>query len=286
MGYGRCRENGKSADGCGTGNNNTVGVWRSKTLASGSWELLSSFTPSKSGWPVCTYFRSHALRSEATGKYVLWLNAQHCDAVCPSGSKGKCFVAGVSDVPEGPFTFSGIVKNVRYVGEGGVGDFALFQDDDSSRTAYIIYKRSGEAPGVMAHRMTLQRLEPSLLSASPAQDASAGIIGAPFVEVPSWERFVRASRAAAAALCYFHFIELILVSITCATGSSDVQTPGHLLRSVRTMLCLLQPRLGNRRVHFRKTAWALDRTGTAIVSQLAPLTVGSCLRRLRRVWLR
>jgi hypothetical protein len=190
MGYGRCKENGVHAVGlCGQTSNNTVGVWRSPNLASGSWEKLSSFTPSSSGWPNCTYFRSHVLRSPTTGRYVLWLNAQSgrdtkCSA-CPNGSKAKCFIAGSSADPAGPFTYDGVVPNVRYLDEGGVGDFGLFQDDDASRTSYVIYKRSGQAPGTNAHRMTLQRLLPSLLAAEPGDAASSGIIGAPFVEAPA-----------------------------------------------------------------------------------------------------
>jgi hypothetical protein len=196
MGYGTCLEDGKQAEGkCGQWSNNTVGVWRSTTLASGSWEKLSSFTPSSSGWPKCTYFRSHVLRSPTTGKYVLWLNAQagkdnQCtdsggSPVCPKGSSSKCFLAGSSDTPAGPFKYEGVVNDIRYASEGGVGDFGLFQDDDAANTSYVIYKRSGAAPKGEGHRMTLQRLLPSLLAAEPGDAASAGIIGAPFVEAPA-----------------------------------------------------------------------------------------------------
>ena len=53
---GTCMEDGKKAEGgCGQTSNNTVGVWRSNTLASGTWELLHTFRPSSSGWPNCTY---------------------------------------------------------------------------------------------------------------------------------------------------------------------------------------------------------------------------------------
>lgn len=190
MGYGKCIENGKGADGdCGQLSNNTLSVWRSATLASGSWEQLHSFTPSSSGWPSCTYYRSQLLRSKSTGRYVLWLNAQSggdndCNA-CPQGSFAKCFAAGTSASPEGPFTFEGMVSGINYVTEGGVGDYALFQDDDADRTSYVIYKRSGRAPGDNAHRMTLQRLEPDLLAGDTSVHAGAGIFGAPFVEAPT-----------------------------------------------------------------------------------------------------
>jgi len=149
MGYGKCVENGRQAEGfCGQISNNTVGVWRSSTLASRTWERLSSFQPSSSGWPKCTYFRSHALRSHATGQYVLYLNGQSghdnsCSA-CPAGSAQKCLLAGTSSTPEGPFKYHGVVP-VRYTAEGGAGDFALFQDDDDARTAYVIYKGWAEA---------------------------------------------------------------------------------------------------------------------------------------------
>lgn len=191
MGYGTCLEDGKQAEGgCGQTSNNTVGVWRSDTLAHGSWELLSSFEPSAAGWPKCTYFRSHALRSAATGKYVLWLNAQSCwgntdGTGCPNGSANKCFAVGTSDSPTGPFMYQGIAPDVRYITEGGTGDFGLFQDDDDAKTSYIIYKRSGAAPGNQAHRMTLQQLRPDLLGAVPGNASSAGVFGAVFVEAPA-----------------------------------------------------------------------------------------------------
>ena len=65
-----------------------------------------------------TYFRSHALRSAATGKYVLWLNAQSCwgntdGTGCPNGSANKCFAVGTSDSPTGPFMYQGIAPDVR-----------------------------------------------------------------------------------------------------------------------------------------------------------------------------
>ena len=53
---GTCKEDGKHAEGgCGQTSNNTIGIWRSNTLASGTWELLHYFRPSSSGWPKCTY---------------------------------------------------------------------------------------------------------------------------------------------------------------------------------------------------------------------------------------
>ena len=138
MGYGRCIENGKQADGhCGQLSNNTVGVWSSPTLASGTWTLRSSFAPSASGWPKCLYYRAHAAMRRAangTATYVLYLNGQGgkdtaCDA-CPDGSRGKCIFAGVSASPAGPFEYRGVVP-LRYTALGGIGDFDVFVDTDA-----------------------------------------------------------------------------------------------------------------------------------------------------------
>ena len=197
MGYGLCQEDGVQARGlCGQWSNNTVGVWTSPSLASGSWKLEHSFTPASSGWPNCTYFRSHAVRRKAadTTEYVLFLNGQSgkdnkCTA-CPDGSKAKCILAGTSASPTGPFQFKGVVP-LRYTNEGGIGDFDVWVDEaDSSPSgqpapAYVMYKRSGAAPTPYQHRMTLERLDDSYLSVAADHSASAGIFGAPFVEAPA-----------------------------------------------------------------------------------------------------
>merc|ERR1719182_1264070 len=64
MGYPSCPEPGK-IDGCPRGacsvynRNNSVAVWSSPDLSSGSWKMLESVYPSSSsGFPECTYFRS------------------------------------------------------------------------------------------------------------------------------------------------------------------------------------------------------------------------------------
>ena len=154
MGYGRCIENGKQADGhCGQLSNNTVGVWSSPTLASGTWTLRSSFAPSASGWPKCLYYRAHAAMRRAangTATYVLYLNGQGgkdtaCDA-CPDGSRGKCIFAGVSASPAGPFEYRGVVP-LRYTALGGIGDFDVFVEQstfDRWQTGCVL--GAGESP--------------------------------------------------------------------------------------------------------------------------------------------
>merc|ERR1719272_1469742 len=77
MGYGTCLEDGDKANGgCGQLSNNTVGVWTSPDLSSGSWALSQSFTPTTAGWPLCTYFRVHTLRRTIDNQWVMWLNGQ------------------------------------------------------------------------------------------------------------------------------------------------------------------------------------------------------------------
>eukprot|EP01052_Picozoa_sp_SAG31_P010304 SAG31_NODE_561_length_14087_cov_5.151405_6_plen_322_part_00 len=192
MGYGECIENGVSGGPCGMFSNNTVGVWKSMDLSHGSWKRASILRMSSDGWPECTYYRSHAAYSRTTKKYVLWLNAEpgrdsECTACADpeSGEPSHCYLAGTSDSPIGPFTYHGVVP-VRYTYEGGVGDFDLYVDDDQNGTGYALYKRTGRAPGVYGHRMTLQQLRPDLLgvveSGSVGMDTFAA---APFVEAPA-----------------------------------------------------------------------------------------------------
>lgn len=193
MGYGQCIENGVSADGsCGSLSNNTVGVWTSPDLTHGSWKKAGGMMMKDAGWPTCTYYRSHAVYSKHSRKYVLWLNAEpgrdsNCSACAdpetPGGKATHCYLAGTSDSPEGPFEYHGVVP-VRYTYEGGVGDFELFVDDDGS--GWALYKRTGAAPGAFGHRMTLQKLTPDFLGVVP--EASVGMdafAAAPFVEAPA-----------------------------------------------------------------------------------------------------
>jgi hypothetical protein len=139
-----------------------------------------------------SYYRSHAAYSKATNKYVLWLNAEpgqdsDCAACADpeSGNPTHCYLAGTADSPAGPFAYHGVVP-VRYTFEGGVGDFELFVDDDANGTGYVMYKRTGSAPGANGHRMTLQQLTPDLLGV--VESASVGMqtfAAAPFVEAPA-----------------------------------------------------------------------------------------------------
>jgi len=97
--------------------------------------MVSTVYPStSSGLPQCTYFRSQVLYNAATGLYVLWANSVSCKAsTCPNG---ECldYAISTAPAPEGPFTF---VKMARAADlTAGLGDFALFADDDG--TGYIV----------------------------------------------------------------------------------------------------------------------------------------------------
>ena len=112
MGYPSCPEPGKIS-GCPRGacsvynHNNSVAVWASHDLSSGSWKMIESVYPSSSsGFPTCTYFRSQAVYNNQTKKYVLWLNV----AGCAEGVTSKAYATATSSAPEGPFNFQGFVE--------------------------------------------------------------------------------------------------------------------------------------------------------------------------------
>eukprot|EP01051_Picozoa_sp_SAG22_P009466 SAG22_NODE_792_length_7198_cov_1.752641_2_plen_449_part_00 len=193
MGYGKCIEDGRAANqthGCGLRSNNTVGIWSSATLASGSWKLERMMRPSDgaSGWPKCTYFRVHTVYNRRTATYMMWINAERgrdsnctaCDAVTAGGS--HCYLAGTASSPAGPFEYAGPV-GVKYSDEGGVGDFSLFVDGDDE--GYVIYKRTGAAPFPYGHSMTLQQLSPDYLGVLPEASVGMAAFTTPFVEAPA-----------------------------------------------------------------------------------------------------
>ena len=112
MGYPACPEPGTKS-GCPRGacsvynHNNSVAVWSSPDLSSGSWKMLESVYPSSSsGFPECTYFRSQAVYNNQTKKYVLWVNV----AGCAAGVESKAYATATSSAPEGPFIFQGFVQ--------------------------------------------------------------------------------------------------------------------------------------------------------------------------------
>lgn len=141
MGYPNCTEPGK-IDGCTAciyGHDNSMSVWESPDLSSGSWALAEAIYPGAAGFPACTYFRTQAIYNAATGLYVLWANVAGCaKGVCPN-DKCPMYATATSTSPGGPFSFRGFAGNATFSG----GDFALFVDDGAGG--------SGEAFAIVTH---------------------------------------------------------------------------------------------------------------------------------------
>jgi hypothetical protein len=169
MGYPHCNETG-AINGCGKciyGHNNSLAVYSSPDLSSGSWRLTDAVYTGPGGgtggWPTCTYFRSQAVYNPTTKLYVLWANVAGCDtSTCPN----KTFAAyamGTSPKPGGPYTFVGMAQpTATSLGPhtGFIGDEALLVDDDGQ--GYIILTHGIAGAG---HRdMYIFRLAPDFLS--------------------------------------------------------------------------------------------------------------------------
>ena len=146
MGYPHCNETGEvnGCNGCIFGRANTLDVWSSPDLSSGSWARVSTVYPSAAaGLPTCTYFRSQAVFNPATKKYVLWANAVGCAAAtCPGGACGD-YVVATADAPGGPFTFAAMATPANF---SSLGDFALLVDDDGAAYAVATHLLHGAGP--------------------------------------------------------------------------------------------------------------------------------------------
>jgi len=138
VGYPHCNETG-AINGCNSciySGKNTLDVWASPDLSSGSWVKTQTVFPNASaGLPACTYFRSQAVFNPATKKYVLWANAVGC--------AGGEYVVAVSDAPGGPFSFSNFATPANL---SSLGDFALLVDDDGAAYAVATHLVHGAGP--------------------------------------------------------------------------------------------------------------------------------------------
>lgn len=141
MGYPPCNETGKinGCTSCIYGRNNSISVWSSADLSSGSWQLESAVYPGAGGFPRCTYFRSQAVLHAASATYVLWANTAGCDAGVPGAAS---YAVGTAPAPGGPFTFRGFAGNSSF----NMGDFALFVDADARAYAIITHGLGGAGP--------------------------------------------------------------------------------------------------------------------------------------------
>jgi Glycosyl hydrolases family 43 len=155
--YGPCKEPvnhgcDTTSDHCGFQQNHTVNVWRSKTLASGSWEFLGEAMPVSSR-PPGVLFRPDAILNPLTNLWVLYWNY-----VYPSGTYAGC-AAATSATPEGPFALQRELVNTTFKG----GDFHLFTDPKDN-AGYIIYGAS--------YKVTIEKLTPDYLSTQGGASAS------------------------------------------------------------------------------------------------------------------
>lgn len=125
------------------GHNNSLAVYTSPDLSSGSWQLTDAVYPgsagSTGGWPTCTYFRSQAVYNAATKMYVMWANVAGCDKHTTPNKTFSAYAMGTSPHAGGPYTFVGMDQpTAASLGpkSGFIGDEALLVDDDGQ--GYII----------------------------------------------------------------------------------------------------------------------------------------------------
>ena len=184
MGYPNCSEPGKinGCTNCIYGRNNSLSVYSSPDLSSGSWKLEESIYPGAAGFPSCTYFRSQAVYNALTNLYVLWANTAGCDN-CPSGGCAA-YATATAPAPGGPYTFRTFTQpSQAQLGNksGFIGDYALKVDDDGS--AYIILTHGIAGAG---HRdMYIFKLSDDYLFIEQSGFAVGPLPGPNLVEAPA-----------------------------------------------------------------------------------------------------
>lgn len=153
LAYGPCKEpTGAGCDGtpdqCGFQLNHTINVWRSPSLASGTWERMGEAI-SVSERPAGTVFRPDAIFNNHTGLWVLYWNYVYLN-----GTYAGCAAAtSATAAPEGPFSLQTALVNTTAKG----GDFHLFRDP-ADGTGYIIY--GGD------YKIMIEKLNADFLSTS------------------------------------------------------------------------------------------------------------------------
>lgn len=187
MGYPTCNETGEinGCTNCIFSQINSINVWASNDLSSGSWVLQQAVYPGSGGFPACTYFRSQAVYNAATKLYILWVNVAGCAPhVCPNNVCGA-YATATATAPGGPYKFYGMTQpNAGTLGNksGFIGDFALLADEDG--TAYIILTHGTNGAG--PRDMYIFELTADFLGFT---NKSTGILPGPkLVEAPSFFR--------------------------------------------------------------------------------------------------
>jgi hypothetical protein len=149
IGYPHCNETGaiNGCNNCIFSRANSIDVWSSLDLSSGSWKKESTVYPNhKAALPSCTYFRSQTVYNAATQQYVLWANAVGCEtSTCPNGRCGE-YVVATAPAPEGPFAFHSMATPTAPSPTHSLGDFALFVDGDGSGWGAFTYLLKGAGP--------------------------------------------------------------------------------------------------------------------------------------------
>ena len=165
---------------------NSLLVYSSPDLSSGSWRLTETVYPSdSSGFPTCTYFRSQAVYNPVTKLYVLWANTAGCDVnTCPNKKCGS-YAVGTSTQPGHGFKFAAMVTPDTAAGQPlpqSVGDYALLVDRDGKGYILLTAMKS-----VDVRNMFIIQLTPDFLSVNGS--ASVGPLPGPkIVEAPAFFR--------------------------------------------------------------------------------------------------
>ena len=146
--------------GCGGASNgsNPYGLFHVvhgyRTLDFETWDDLGVVFRYRYGQGIL--FRPHVVYSGATQRFVMWFEDRSCEA----RHCGSYYTAS-STQPEGPF---GDVQPVKLPGDGSVGDFDVFVDDDGTgyhvRTGFDIVRLTSEltAPeALVAHGIKAPR---------------------------------------------------------------------------------------------------------------------------------
>jgi hypothetical protein len=183
MGYPACNETG-AVNGCTKciyGTANSINVFSSPDLSSGSWQLEQAVYPGgTAGFPACTYFRSQALYNAATQRYVLWANVAGCH---PSVPGALAYATATAAAPGGPFVFNGFAQpSAAALGNssGFIGDYALFADADGAAYAIVTHGTHGAGP----RDMYVFQLKPDYLGFDSAR--TSGVLPGPkLVEAPA-----------------------------------------------------------------------------------------------------
>jgi len=184
MGYPNCSEPGKinGCTNCIYGRNNSMAVYSSPDLSSGSWKLEESIYPGNAGFPSCTYFRTQSVYNAKTNLFVLWANTAGCDNCPPGGC--AAYATATSPAPGGPYTFQTFTQpSQAQLGNksGFIGDYALRVDDDGS--AYIILTHGIAGAG---HRdMYIFKLSDDFLQIEQSGFAVGPLPGPHLVEAPA-----------------------------------------------------------------------------------------------------